>query len=170
MNGDQLVASATLLAALLGGILAWWINRAADRRRSSSEREAQILKALEFLTGGTQKRSAGIGLLEGFFRNPSAENPLRSVFLPVVRNQLIYLGTTSRPKREIHEHENFFRLVDLWQSFDPTALEQLPLKAALNLRTQGRGLEFSEAPYDSSFLKFSLSVNPEPTAEVEHKI
>ncbi|MDW9534140.1 hypothetical protein CN138_33645 [Sinorhizobium meliloti] len=72
LAGDVAVAVATLLAAVVGGILVWWINRAAGRRRTASEREVQILKALEFLTGGTQKRSAGIGLLEGLFNESKA--------------------------------------------------------------------------------------------------
>ena len=51
VTGDRLVALPTVLAAVVGGLLAWWINRAADRRRAAAEGEMQILKTLEFLTG-----------------------------------------------------------------------------------------------------------------------
>jgi hypothetical protein len=146
-------AFATLLAAILAGAIAWWINRAADRRRVASEREERILKALEFLTGGTQSRSAGIGLLEGLFKGSGANDPLRSVFLPVIRNQIIYLSTSSKPKEEFHEHDNFFRLVDLWTSLKPTDAEQAPLSEAMNQREEGRGLEFL-GPYAAQFDKF----------------
>lgn len=155
LAGDVAVAVATLLAAVVGGILAWWINRAADRRRTASEREVQILKALEFLTGGTQKRSAGIGLLEGLFES---NGPLRAVFVPVVRNQLIYLSTSSDPKSELHEHDNFFRLVDVWFKLQPSGPDQDSLKQALMLRRTGRGLEFSETPYAEKFRDFRRSL------------
>ncbi|RVJ45867.1 hypothetical protein CN176_03520 [Sinorhizobium medicae] len=158
LAGDVAVAVATLLAALVGGILAWWINRAADRRRTASERELQILKALEFLTGGTQKRSAGIGLLEGLFNEFESNGPLRAVFVPVVRNQLIYLSTSSDPKSELHEHDNFFRLVDVWFKLQPSALDQDSLKQTLKLRRTGRGLEFSDTPYAEKFRDFRRSL------------
>ncbi|MGO8377712.1 hypothetical protein ACC745_18645 [Rhizobium ruizarguesonis] len=159
--GDFAVAGATVVAAIVGAALAWWINVATDRRRSANERELQILKALEFLTGGTQRRSAGIGLLEGLFKESGSTNPLRPVFLPVVRNQLIYLSTSSDPKHELHEHDNFFRLVELWTMLMPTDLETVPLKEALKLRRDGSGLEFSDLPYAERFREFCNSVGLE---------
>jgi hypothetical protein len=159
-TGDFAVAVATVVAAIVGG-LAWWINHATDRRRAANERELQILKALEFLTGGSQKRSAGIGLLEGLFKESAATNPLRPIFLPLTRNQLIYLSTSSDPKRELHEHDNFFRLVELWIRLKPTDLERAPLRDALKLRRDGGGLEFSDSPYSTKFREFCNAVESE---------
>ena len=152
---EVLAPAATVLAAMVAGFIAWWINRATDRRRAANERELQILKALEFLTGGTQKRSAGIGLLEGLFVESGSKSHLRSVFLPVIRNQLVYLATSSSSKREIHEHDNFFRLADLWNRLEPDERDNEPLRDALKLRReQEDGLEFSDRPYKQKFETF----------------
>jgi hypothetical protein len=159
--GNALVALATLVATIVGALLAWWLNDAAETRRAKSESDAEVrrakseeetkvLAALQYLTGGTQARSAGIGLLEGLLHNPADKmDPLRAVFLPVIRNQLIYLGTSSDPKNEVHEHDNFRRLVTLWTRLGPDEIDRAPLSKGLEMRkTIPHGLEFFK-PYDA---------------------
>lgn len=155
-EGGWLFNYQTLLATSVAAFLTAWVNRTVDRRRSLHDLETEILKALEFLTGGTQARSAGIGMLEGLYtgtalakrglqtvNNFSKQERLRNVFLPVVRNQLLYLATSSRPdKGELHEHDNFSRLVGLWVDvLRPTDDESKPLRAGLSTSSE-RGIEF----------------------------
>jgi hypothetical protein len=160
-NSDILTAAATMAAAIVGGVSVWYVNREVEQRREASEREQQVLKALEFLVGGTQKRSAGLGILEGFFlrRTKSAtgdgfefkkELGLRDTFLPVIRNQLIYLRTSNKEKSELHEHDNFVRLLNIWIAMHPTDDENEPIRIAIDshrpaLSDQGepRGLALS---------------------------
>lgn len=166
--GDLLVALATVVAAIVGGALALFINQAADKRRTANEKaaeqrrraddhEAQILKALEFLTGGTQKRSAGVGLLEGFLPTKPDDKLIRSIFLPVIRNQLIYLATSTDSKGELHEQDNFVRLVGIWTRLNPDSEEKNSLSKILDLRDSTRGLDFSGTFLDE-FNKFSSSL------------
>lgn len=147
---------ATLLATIIAGAFGWWLNRGADARRAAAEREAQTLKALEFLTGGTQRRSAGLGLLEGLL-NETDRGLVRQVFLPVIRNQLIYLAVSTDSRNKTHEHENFVRLINLWKRFKPTSEEMKPLAVALSMRSGDRGLEMLP-PYDRDFEELCGSV------------
>lgn len=151
--------AATLIATVIAGIAGAILNRSADARRTANEREAHLLKGLELLSGGTQKRSAGIGLLEGLLGKADPRGDMRDVFVPVIRNQLIYLATTTDSREEVHEHDNFVRLWTLWRGLDPTELEKQPLALALPLRrtNAGLGLEF-DPPYDAAFQELCRSV------------
>lgn len=147
--GNVLMALATVFATALGVYLVRYVNRRIDERKDSFEKEQQILKSLEFLTGGTQSRSAGLGIIEGLLPNAAGDPStpgLRAVFLPVVRNQLIYLSTTSRQNMEFHEHDNFVRLLLIWRKLKPTPAEVEPLRTALDAhdkqKDRTRGLEF----------------------------
>lgn len=156
--------AATIIATVIAGLAGFLLNAAADGRRRVAEREAHLLKGLELLSGGTQKRSAGIGLLEGLLAkaHSAKNNELRSVFVPVIRNQLIYLATTTDSKGEVHEHDNFVRLCKLWCRLKPEEADKLPLADALPLRSRGTlGLEF-DAPYDTAFSELCHSVGIPP--------
>jgi hypothetical protein len=160
--GNIIVAMATIFATALGVYLVRFVNRKIDERKDSFEEEERILKSLEYLTGGTQSRSAGLGIIEGLLLindegGPSAK--LRNVFLPVIRNQLIYLSTTSKQKMEIHEHDNFARLLDVWKKLNPKQAEIEPLRRALDARVdETRGLEFVGG-YRSCFEDLQRSVS-----------
>lgn len=160
--GNIIVATATIFATGLGVYLVRFVNRKIDERNDSFEEEERILKSLKYLTGGTQSRSAGLGIIEGLLLvsdegGPSAK--LRDVFLPVIRNQLIYLSTTSKQKMEIHEHDNFARLLNVWKKLDPNQAEIEPLRRALEARVDNtRGLEFVGG-YRTCFEDLQRSVN-----------
>src|SRR5215204_4761791 len=70
------------------GLAVWYVNHKIELRKASFEREERILKSLEYLTGGTQSRSAGLqgcraGVLEGMLTNNASDDSLRKIFLPV---------------------------------------------------------------------------------------
>ena len=48
---------------------------------------------------------------------------------------------------EIHEHDNFVRLLNIWMGMKPDEKEKSPLKLALDTHTNNhRGLEFVGLP------------------------
>jgi hypothetical protein len=66
-----------------------------------------LLKATEYFSGGTQKRSIGISLIYGMIRTNKKYN---DVIIPLLSNQFVYLLLQSDTERPIHEERNLERI------------------------------------------------------------
>ena len=77
------------------------------RERKSAREEERLGKTLDYFTGGSQRRSIGISLLEGVW----ASNPrFRGVLVPLIANQIVYLLLSSE-SHDAHNERNLTRLV-----------------------------------------------------------
>lgn len=78
-------------------------------RRSERKRETMI-KALEHLTGGTQKRSVGIALIEGLWYDG---HPFDRAIMPALVSQAVYLLLETEGGSHRHEIFNWLRIMEL---------------------------------------------------------
>jgi hypothetical protein len=117
--------------------------------RRGHKREDTLLRALEHLTGGSQKRSVGIALIEGLWHNG---HPYHRAVLPALVNQAVYLllETESSGRHQFHSWLRIMELI-LRVPSEPQLHEHFcELAEALNERaTNGgkreRGLEITSA-------------------------
>jgi hypothetical protein len=96
-----LSSSAVAIVLAISGL----IERRSDRKRET------MLNALEHLTGGAQKRSVGIALIEGLWYNG---HPFHRAILPALVNQAVYLlFETERGARrdQIHSWIRIMKLI-----------------------------------------------------------
>lgn len=73
------------------------------------EKQNTLIRALEYLTGGSQKRSVGIALIEGLWHK---EHPYYRAILPALTNQAVYLLLVTKSKGP-HQSQNFSRIMNL---------------------------------------------------------
>jgi hypothetical protein len=78
-------------------------------RRKDSKRET-MLNALEHLTGGSQKRSVGIALIEGLWCDG---HPFDRAILPALVNQALYLLLETESGGGRHQVHNWLRIMNL---------------------------------------------------------
>jgi hypothetical protein len=113
-----------LAGALIAAAVAFHIARTeqTDKRDQwkSEERlrrrewvQESVVNAMTFFTGGTQKRSAGIGIVEALISSGELEGELRSAVDRVLWNQLVYLCEAGDAHKTPHERDNARRLVAL---------------------------------------------------------
>jgi hypothetical protein len=80
-----------------------FLERIRERKRET------MLKALEYLTGGSQNRSVGVALIEGLGYRGC---PFAEVILPALVNQAVYLlleTETGARRHRIHSWTRFNR-------------------------------------------------------------
>src|SRR5947209_4803503 len=128
-----------LIAAAVAITVALY-NAWEGRRR---QREDFILSALTFLGGGTQKRSAGIAIVQGFHEKVRGFHP---ALVPHLVNQMLYLQTTQQENETAareHEQDNIRRLADLPREigeFQKYAASYKALCTAVRERREGHGI------------------------------
>ena len=86
------------------------LRRREDRERESLRYEQIILSSLGYFTGKTQKRNVGIAVLQGAWDKAPH---LRSIFVPLLVNQALYLLEESEQEEARHERENLDRIMEL---------------------------------------------------------
>lgn len=94
------------------------------RQRSVISKEEKkdeiLLKTIEYFTGGSQKRSVGISLIEGLIKE---QKSYHDIVAPLLAYQFVYLLLSSDSDAAIHEERNLNRIYPLLQSiieFDKT--------------------------------------------------
>lgn len=75
--------------------------------RQKKHKDDILLKATEYFTGGTQKRSIGISLIEGMIKS---NQKYYDVIVPLLSNQFVYLLLQSDTQSPIHEERNLVRI------------------------------------------------------------
>ncbi|MCW2849738.1 MAG: hypothetical protein JWR90_3712 [Marmoricola sp.] len=112
-SGDIISLVAALLTALISVVIATYgylDRKAAAAERGEQRYEDIVLRSLEYFTGGTQRRSVGVAVVEGAWDN--APN-LRPIFVPLLVNQAIYLLEESKQKDAAHEQQNLSQIMKL---------------------------------------------------------
>jgi hypothetical protein len=105
---------AALSSSLVAIVLAvtGFIERTGDRKR------ATMLNALEHLTGGSQKRSVGIALIEGMWYD---SQPFARAILPALVSQAVYLLLETKSGNQRHQFLNWVRIMRLILRVSPKA-------------------------------------------------
>ena len=101
----------TLVAAAGGWIVAILTLVIGYFERKVTREEDLLGKTLAYFDGGSQRRSAGISLLEGIWIHKPKTHP---VIVPLVANQVVYLLHSSE-SHDAHNVRNLVRLVLLLQ-------------------------------------------------------
>jgi hypothetical protein len=81
----------------------------ASYERYKQQKQQTMLHALEYLTGGSQKRSVGIAMIEGLW---DKGHPYYRAIIPALTNQAVYLLLVTKSKGR-HQIQNFLRIMDL---------------------------------------------------------
>lgn len=102
--------SEAIVAAIGGWLLAAILAITAYRERQTEQKYRILLQALDYLTGGSQKRSIGIALVEGLWERKSQY--LRSL-LPALINQAVYLLLSTKNGSGRHQFHNWLRIMEL---------------------------------------------------------
>lgn len=98
------IASISSSAVAIVLVVFGFIERRGDRKRET------MLKALEHLTGGAQKRSVGIALIEGLW---DQGHPFHRAILPALVNQAVYLLFETERGERRHQIHNGIRIMQL---------------------------------------------------------
>lgn len=137
MTVDVIVASVTLLGTLI--VLIWNI---IDRGQSSFEE--RMSQATDLLTGGTQKRSAGIAIISSFKIRIARRRATswRTAITLLLCTQAIYLLEQSKEGGRPDELLNLRRIIELLITFNfhsPDQHEIAELAARIKNDLQGAG-------------------------------
>jgi hypothetical protein len=97
----------TLIIAAGGWIVVIIQTLLGFLERQKKHKDDVLLKAIEYFTGGTQKRSIGISLIEGMIKT---DTKYYDVIIPLLSNQFVYLLLQSETKSPIHEERNLVRI------------------------------------------------------------
>lgn len=104
---DTSVVSIVSTASSASVAIVLAVIAAAERYRQ--EKQNTLIRALEYLTGGSQKRSVGIALIEGLWHK---KHPYYRAVLPALTNQAVYLLLVTKSKGP-HQSQNFLRIMNL---------------------------------------------------------
>jgi hypothetical protein len=145
MNVDLIVALVTLVGTL--AVLIWNI---IDRRRSAFD--DQMSQATDFLTGKTQRRSAGIAIIEGAKeRLKRQEGTWRTAMVGLLCTQAVYLLEWSEQGKRPDEILNLKRILKLLIVFKDQPSSQTEIadvgRRQLDLKSaeqRSRGLDRTE--------------------------
>lgn len=102
-------ATTSIIVATTSALVAITLTITTYLERRKQQKEQNLLRALECLTGGAQKRSVGIATIEGLWHKA---HPYHRAILPALTNQAIYLllETESGGRHQFH---NWLRIMDL---------------------------------------------------------
>lgn len=101
---------ASAIAAISSAAVAITLAVSGHIERSNARKRETMRNALEHLTGGSQKRSVGIALIEGLWYDG---HPFDSAILPALVNQAIYLLLETKSGGRRHQIHNWLRIMDL---------------------------------------------------------
>jgi len=102
--------SETMVAAIFGWVIAGILAVTSYLERRTEQEYKVLLQALEYLTGGSQKRSVGIALIEGLWEK---NYPYHRSLLPALINQSVYLLLETEKRDARHQMYNWLRIMDL---------------------------------------------------------
>ena len=88
--------------------------------RKKEKNDEMLLRTVEYFTGGSQKRSVGISLIEGLLKQKKSYH---EIVAPLLANQFVYLLLSSDSDSAVHEERNLVRIYFLLKSiieFDRT--------------------------------------------------
>jgi hypothetical protein len=107
----------TLIIAFGGWLLAILQYLMGYYERKKSKNDEILLRTVDYFTGGSQKRSVGISLIEGLIKD---KNEYYEIIAPLLANQFVYLLLVSDSEPSVHEERNlvriFFILKKIFQS------------------------------------------------------
>jgi hypothetical protein len=156
MSIDLIVALVTLLGTLI--VLIWNI---IDRNRSSFE--DRMSQATEFLTGHTQRRSAGIAIISGSQRRLGKRRTAtwRTAMILLLCTQAIYLLEQSRQGSRPDEILNMRRIIELLIGFNFQSSEQVQgAKLAQRIKDDLEGTSKSSKGLDHDEVQKVLTQSP----------
>jgi len=78
--------------------------------RRDTKRQELVATAVDYLTGGTQKRSVGIALIEGMWNRLGRYH---DALVPALTNQAVYLLLHAKNSSSRHEMDNWLRIMAL---------------------------------------------------------
>jgi hypothetical protein len=108
------VASATIIG--LGSLaVAAYTQRQTYRQKT----EENFFRALNWLTGGSQKRNIAIAAIEAYWY----DERLRDLSIPLLTNSAIYLLLESKQRDAAHEINNLTRMMTLLLKVNPIGYE-----------------------------------------------
>lgn len=105
-----------VIGAAVGGVVAGGFSLAqsalASKERGRTRLEQNLFSAFQYFGGGTQERSIGISIVEGY-RNEL--HMLLPMFVPLLANQALYLLTNPKAKAgdRADEESNLRRIMNL---------------------------------------------------------
>jgi hypothetical protein len=153
---DVIVALFTLLGTLI--VLTWNI---IDRSRSSFE--DRMSKATDFLTGGTQKRSAGIAIISGSRRRLTKRREVtwRTAMILLLCTQAIYLLEESGEGNRPDEILNLRRIIELLIVFNLQSLDQAEIAMLVQrVKDDLRGTSKPSRGLDQAEIKKMITKSP----------
>lgn len=106
---------AALVGTLLSGVLAFIVATAKLSHDHEQWRMDAMVRGLGHLTGGTQNRSVGIGVISSLIETGNLPKNARTAIDEVLWTQLIHITSYSDPNRSKTEQENATRLIELVQ-------------------------------------------------------
>ena len=110
LTGSSAAIIASVIVALSSSAVAIILAMSGFVERRSDRKRETMLNALEHLTGGSQKRSVGIALIEGLWFDG---HPFDRAILPALVNQAVYLLLETRSGGRRHQIHNWFRIMNL---------------------------------------------------------
>ena len=123
-----------LIAATVGFVIAGLQLVLGFLERRRTKRDENIFYALQYFDGGSQRRSIGIAIVEGYW----TETPhLKTIYVPLLVNQAIYLISEAKQAAAKHEINNLDRII--------TLLEDVPKREPKFSPHYGRLLQVLEA-------------------------
>src|SRR5258708_5141214 len=103
----------TIILACGGWVVAILQATLAFFERKKEKNDGILLKTVEYFTGGSQKRSVGISLIEGLIKE---KRTYHEIVAPLLANQFVYLLLSSDSDSAIHEERNLVRIFFLLKS------------------------------------------------------
>ena len=110
MNRTEII---TIILACGGWIVAILQATLGFFERKKEKNDEILLKTVEYFTGGSQKRSVGISLIEGLIKEKKSYH---DIVAPLLANQFVYLLLSSDSDSAIHEERNLVRIYFLLES------------------------------------------------------
>ncbi len=114
MNQTEILA---ILLAAGGWVVAILQAALGFLERKKEKNDAILLKTVDYFTGGSQKRSVGIALVEGFIRK---KGTYHEIVAPLLSNQFVYLLLSSDSDSAVHEERNLIRVFNLLDAITVT--------------------------------------------------
>jgi hypothetical protein len=130
-----------LLGGLIGGLIAAGATYLVARRQLEAQEtelvRRALLEGLGHLTGGTQSRNVGVGIIESLLSNALVPSTMRRAAEDVLWNQLLYLSHKNQSEvLPPHERDNGMRMASLLDShgYHPRSGDIGPAQIAALLR------------------------------------
>lgn len=103
----------SLIIALSGWVVAILQVVTGYYERKTKQDDHIFLKTVDYFSGGSQKRSVGISLIEGLIKKKKRYS---EIIVPLLSNQFVYLLLSTDTKSAAHEERNLVRIFSLVES------------------------------------------------------